>query len=74
MPQAKGAPDGFALAQSDGAITILLKTGKFDKKNTQKAHKYSAIAVKWSYDGSSLASSGEDGVIKIWSRNGSFRN
>ena len=33
MPQTKGAPDGFALAQADGTITILHKTGKFDKKN-----------------------------------------
>jgi intraflagellar transport protein 80 len=73
MPAAKGAPDGFALAHADGSISFLLKTGKFDKKHPG-AHKGSVIAVKWSYDGSSMASCGEDGVIKIWSRNGSFRN
>jgi intraflagellar transport protein 80 len=37
------------------------------------AHKKSVISLKWSYDGSALASSGQDGSLKIWSKNGSLR-
>lgn len=31
-------------------------------------------ALKWSYDGTSLLTAGEDGVLKVWSRNGMLRS
>lgn len=46
--------------------------GKLEK-NVTDAHSKSLIALKWSYDGSALATTGQDGALKIWSRNGSLR-
>lgn len=39
----------------------------------QDAHSKSIISLKWSYDGGALATTGQDGGLKIWSRNGSLR-
>lgn len=46
--------------------------GKLEK-NVTDAHTKSIIALKWSFDGSALATTGQDGALKIWSRNGSLR-
>lgn len=45
---------------------------KFEKD--LEAHRGSIIAIKWSNDNSTLATGGEDGLIKIWSRVGMLRS
>lgn len=39
-----------------------------------EAHKGAIIALRWSQDGNSLVTCGEDGAIKIYSRNGNLRS
>ena len=47
--------------------------GKTEKTITD-AHKGALIALRWSSDGYSLVSAGEDGQIKIWSKSGNLRS
>ena len=49
------------------------KTGREEKK-VDKAHTGAVTALRWSYDGTSLLTAGEDGVLKVWSRNGMLRS
>lgn len=44
------------------------------QKNIPEAHQSAIIAIKWSYEGAALATAGEDGQIKIWSRGGMLRS
>jgi len=43
-------------------------------RKVQDGHKGAITCVKWSYEGGSLATSGEDGQIKTWSKNGNLRS
>eukprot|EP00814_Leptocylindrus_danicus_P006452 CAMPEP_0116007142 /NCGR_PEP_ID=MMETSP0321-20121206/2126_1 /TAXON_ID=163516 /ORGANISM="Leptocylindrus danicus var. danicus, Strain B650" /LENGTH=793 /DNA_ID=CAMNT_0003475787 /DNA_START=88 /DNA_END=2469 /DNA_ORIENTATION=+ len=61
----------FACVCSDGTLRFLKSNGTLEKK--VKAHRGAGICIKWNYDGSSLVTSGEDGEVKIWSRNGNLR-
>jgi intraflagellar transport protein 80 len=72
-PSGKGAQQQFALACSDGSFKIVSKTGRVEK-NIVEAHQTAIIGIKWSYEGAALATCGEDGQIKIWSKNGSHRS
>ena len=45
---------------------------KVDK--AYEAHKGAVICARWNADGSALASGGEDGTLKIWSRQGMLRS
>jgi len=38
------------------------------------AHRGAVIALKWSFDGSAIATAGEDGSVKVWSRSGMLRS
>lgn len=68
----KGSSDVFAVGFGDGSCRIYNKVGKVEK-TINDAHVKSVIALKWSYDGTALATAGQDGALKIWSRNGSLR-
>lgn len=70
--QGTSVSDIFAISCSDGTIRIMNKSGREEIKID--AHKGSAIRVKWSIDGSSLVSCGEDGTVKAWSRAGIARS
>lgn len=56
-----------------GSIKLIQKNGRVEKV-VSDAHRGAVTSVHWNYDGSSLLSSGEDGVVKQWSRNGSLRS
>ncbi|MEW5301900.1 MAG: hypothetical protein WDW36_004725 [Sanguina aurantia] len=67
-----GGTDVFAVACTNGTFKIMSRTGRLEK--SVDAHTGACIALKWSYDGSTLATAGEDGMVKIWSRNGMLRS
>ena len=69
---ATGYADCFAASCSDGTLRFIQKSGTTEK--TIQAHEGAAICVKWSQDGTSLASAGEDGEVKLWSRTGNLRS
>ena len=60
------------MACSDGSFKFVSKTGRVDK-NIPEAHMTAIISIKWSYEGT-LATAGEDGQIKTWSRSGMNRS
>lgn len=64
---------------SDGSFLMLKQTnmGKSYSMSEKKkiiAHEGSITRVKWSPDGSTLLSCGEDGDIKVWSQTGHLRS
>ncbi|XP_060875754.1 intraflagellar transport protein 80 homolog isoform X2 [Metopolophium dirhodum] len=59
------------ITSSNGKLHLMSKITKIDK--TVDAHEGNATVGKWSPDGSTLLTAGEDGSIKIWSRIGMLR-
>lgn len=49
------------------------KSGREEKK-VQVCEAGAIISLKWNNDGSALATAGEDGSVKIWSRSGNLRS
>jgi intraflagellar transport protein 80 len=72
FPTGKGAQEVLALACTDGSFKLVSKAGRVEK-NVQEAHSSAIICIKWSYEGAAVATGGEDGSIKIWSRGGMLR-
>mmetsp|Transcript_128351 Transcript_128351/g.411344 ORF Transcript_128351/g.411344 Transcript_128351/m.411344 type:complete len:761 (+) Transcript_128351:159-2441(+) len=72
MPNSKGGDNTFALGCADGTFRLLSETGREEKK--VDAHRGAIISLKWSYDGSAIATAGEDGSVKVWSRSGMLRS
>ena len=64
--------DQYAVASADGKFRLVSRTGRVEK--TVEAHRGAVTDLRWSYDGSALLTSGEDGQIKIWSRAGMLRS
>ncbi len=67
----KGNQEVLALACSDGSFKLVSKAGRVEK-SVSEAHLTAIISLKWSYEGT-LATAGEDGQIKTWSRGGMLR-
>jgi len=63
----------LAIACSDGSIVLATGAKRIDSK-VPEAHEGAVIAIKWSYDGAALATAGEDGLIKLWSKSGVYRS
>merc|ERR1712166_933018 len=71
--QRKGNTSDFmALACTDGTFKFLDKSGKI--KVSVAAHTGAVVALRWNLDGTALATCGEDGVVKEWSRSGEKRS
>lgn len=73
LPSGKGANEVVALACSDGSFKLVTKAGRIEK-NIPDAHASAIICIKWSYEGAAIATCGEDGQIKTWSRGGMLRS
>jgi intraflagellar transport protein 80 len=71
-PSLKSSNDGLCIGTSNGALRILNRTGKVEKV-IEEAHQTATICIKWGSDGQTIASSGEDGQVKVWSRSGVLR-
>ena len=65
--------DVVAVADASGGVRILQKSGRVEKE-WDNAHTGATVALKWSPDGSALATCGEDGAVKVWSRSGMLRS
>ena len=70
MQGSKGS-DVFVIGCTDGTFKLISKVGRIEK--VVPAHQGAVTALKWSNDGTSLATCGEDGLVKSWSRTGMFR-
>jgi len=70
-PSGKGANEILAIACTDGSFKLVNKAGRVEK-NIPEAHATAIIGIKWSYEGT-LATAGEDGEVKTWSRGGMLR-
>ena len=79
MPGTKGVNDLFAIGFADGSFKLITKLAKVEKTVTD-AHKGAVItlllprfiyyltqltSLKWSNDGSTLATAGEDGQLRV---------
>ncbi len=73
FPSGKGSNEVLAMACSDGSFKLVSKAGRVEK-SVAEAHASAIISIKWSYEGAALATCGEDGAIKVWSRGGMLRS
>eukprot|EP00055_Hartaetosiga_balthica_P013780 m.72248 g.72248 ORF g.72248 m.72248 type:complete len:769 (+) comp8375_c0_seq1:61-2367(+) len=68
----KQQSSSIALAFDNGKFVLMSPTsGKTEKK--VDAHTGAVTSIKWSSDGQSIMTAGEDGRLKIWSRAGMLR-
>ena len=64
-----GSSDTFAISCTDGSFRLMNKNGREDKR-VANVSLGAVITLKWNYDGSALATGGEDGCVKVFSRVG----
>jgi intraflagellar transport protein 80 len=64
-----GSSDSFAISCTDGSFRLMNKNGREDKR-VSNVSLGAVITLKWNYDGSALATGGEDGCVKVYSRVG----
>ena len=69
--QTKGQNELLVVGYANGEMKIINKFGKVEK--AFEAHKGAVTCVKWSHDGQTIASCGEEGTVKIYSKNGQLR-
>lgn len=60
------------ITSNDGRFIILNKSARVERNIS--AHSGSITSGRWSPDGAGLLTSGEDGVVKVWSRSGMLRS
>lgn len=64
----------LALGSADGSLKMISgRTGRVDK-NVGDAHRGALLVLRWSPDGTSLLSGGEDGQVRQWSKAGMLRS
>jgi len=68
----KAGTEIYAISTTDGNFYLCSKNGRVEK--IVEAHYGALLSMKWNYDGSALATAGEDGQLKIWSRSGMLRS
>lgn len=56
-----------------GTFRLILKNGRLEKLVTD-AHRGAITCLRWNFEGSSLVTAGEDGIVKQWSRTGNLRS
>lgn len=66
------APNTFIIGCSDGTFRLCSANWRIEK--TVNAHNGGVLCLKVNPDGSSIATAGEDGLVKIWSRTGILRS
>lgn len=64
LPSARASNEVLAIACANGSIKLMSKSGRIEK-SVEKAHNGCITCIRWTYDGAALATSGEDGSIKV---------
>uniref|UniRef100_A0A8B9SP82 Intraflagellar transport protein 80 homolog n=1 Tax=Anas platyrhynchos TaxID=8839 RepID=A0A8B9SP82_ANAPL len=64
--------ESFVLTSSDGKFHLISKSGRVEK--SVEAHCGAVLAGRWNSEGTALATVGEDGQVKIWSKSGMLRS
>ncbi|OXB63121.1 hypothetical protein ASZ78_000353 [Callipepla squamata] len=64
--------ESFVLTSSDGKFHLISKAGRVEK--SVEAHSGAVLAGRWNSEGTALATVGEDGQVKIWSKSGMLRS
>mmetsp|Transcript_9747 Transcript_9747/g.36287 ORF Transcript_9747/g.36287 Transcript_9747/m.36287 type:complete len:855 (-) Transcript_9747:37-2601(-) len=63
----------FVVGCTDCTFRLISKNGRVER-TIKDAHKGAVVKVKWNYEGSAIATCGEDGLLKVWSRGGQLRS
>lgn len=63
----------FVVSCADGSFKLVSGAGRIEK-DIKEAHKGAIVCIRWSYEGTAIATAGEDGVLKIWLRSGQLRS
>jgi intraflagellar transport protein 80 len=69
----KSGNELLVMGTEDGQLKLFSKGGKLEKV-VQNAHNSSIISIQWSPDGNTIATAGEDGQLKTWSKQAELRN
>ena len=69
----KAGSEILVMGSVDGQLKSYSSTGKLEKSNPT-AHGSCIICLQWSPDGNTLATGGEDGHLKTWSKNLEMRH
>jgi intraflagellar transport protein 80 len=64
--------DLFVIGCVNGTFRFVSASGRLEAP--RKAHTGAVTCVRWNHEGSALLTTGEDGSLKIWSRNGQLRS
>lgn len=64
--------DIILLAAADGKFYLINRTGRIER--SVEAHQGACLVGRWSHDGAGFMTTGEDGLLKIWSRSGMLRS
>ena len=68
-----GGSRSGAVGSSDGSLRLFSSLPKWETV-VEEAHEGAVLGVAYTADGGSLASCGEDGALKVWSRTGVLRS
>lgn len=63
----------FVVSCTDGTFRMVSKNGRVEK-TVKDAHIGAIVSAKWNFEGSAIATCGEDGLVKVWSRGGQLRS
>ncbi|XP_046470778.1 intraflagellar transport protein 80 homolog isoform X2 [Neodiprion pinetum] len=72
MSSKKQSFDILLITTADGKFHLINKNGRIEK--SVEAHKGATLVGQWNNDGSALMTTGEDGLVKVWSRSGMLRS
>ena len=65
----------LACAHSQGSFKLISRQGRVEKTvPAGQAHDGACIGLRWNLDGTALATCGEDGKVKLWSKTGMLRS
>lgn len=70
--EASNRPLVFAISSVDGSFHIFDRSGRLEK--SVQGHQGAIIVIRWAGDGTAIATGGEDGTVKMWSRTGMLRS